>query len=620
MRGERRDGRWSGRRRGTWVAAAVVAAVLVIAGPAQASSCTYIPQTHDVAMYMAGSADAVQLGRVGNAIANFGVPCSDGATEATVYNTDAVFVNDTSPGQDGNDLAHIDLGGGPLAPGVTDEGPSGVSEIEIFLNLHYGQNTVWVTGTDGADNIHAGIVGGVMGINLNAGAEQGKVSDADVTWLASGAPNYATEEPIIFDGGNGNDTFDASGGAGFNGPAFHPITMMGGNGDDHLTGGVLGDTFVPDAGNDVIDGGGDLEGNTVTYQDSPVPATVDLSNPGPQNTGALGTDQFAHIDRLIGSPYDDVLTGSDGDNVVQGGGGNDVLTGRGGDDKLDGGPGNDTASYRSTPAGATQGVKVNLGITTKQDTGGAGWDTLTGIENLAGSPFDDELTGDGHANTLTGWEGQDSLNGEGGDDHLAVRDGTRDLVTCGTGADSVDADQQGVDSIFGDCESTAFAPAPPPPATQPSAQPGTSPGGSPGTTPPDTMAPLLDKLALHPRTFSTARSRLSDARVTGTQVTYRLSEAATVTFDAQRAAAGRRVGGRCVRPTRHNRKARQCRRWLHVRGTFIASGLTGSNRLHFSGRLAGKRLPTATYLLRAIATDMAGNRSRSQTVRFTIVS
>jgi Ca2+-binding RTX toxin-like protein len=200
------------------------------------------------------------------------------------------------------------------------------------------------------------MTGGDDGINLTAGAEQGKISDVDVTYYEPAVANWS-QEPILFDGGNGNDTFDASGGAGFNAPAPHPITAVGGTGDDHLIGGLAADTFYPDAGNDVIDGGGPYERNTVTYQNSPAPATVDLSKTGPQNTGALGSDQFAHVDDLIGSSYNDVLTGTDGDNLIQGRDDNDVLTGRGGDDTLSGGPGSDTASYRSVPAGATRGVR-----------------------------------------------------------------------------------------------------------------------------------------------------------------------------------------------------------------------------------------------------------------------
>jgi Ca2+-binding RTX toxin-like protein len=472
------------------VLTAVVAsiAVLAIAGSAQASTCTY--QSGAVSVYMPGASDGVTLHRVGDAIYNGGQQCGT----ATVYNTGIIVVNDTTSNRDGDDLVNIDLSGGPLAPGTVNEGPSGVSEIDIYLYVYQGTNTVLVTGSGGADNVHAGVTVqsgiNVRAINLNAGAEQGKVSDADVTYQEGLAPNPPATEPIMFDGGEGDDTFGASGGAGFIDVSFQPVTLIGGNGNDHLLGGAGYDTLHADAGNDVLDGGQSVD--TVTYQSAPGPASVDLSNGGPQNTGALGADQFTHVELLKGSPYDDVLTGSDVGNLIEGGGGNDVLTGRGENDKLDGGPGSDTASYHETPAGATQGVTVNLALAGAQNTGTAGSDTLTGIENLAGSPFADDLTGDAQPNTLTGWEGEDSLRGEGGDDHMAVRDGTRDLVLCGLGVDSVDADVQAVDSIFGDCEISDFAPFVPPSGGAPG---GGSGAGTTGTASVGATAPAKASFA-----------------------------------------------------------------------------------------------------------------------------
>ena len=516
------------------------AAVLAIATPAQASSCGYV--SGSVVATMPSPTDVVALRRVGDAIYNGGVACGG----ATVYNTDLVLVHDTTSNRDGTNLVGVDLSGGPFAPGKTNEGPSGVSEIEIYLFLYRGTNTVWVSGSNGGDDIHAGVTlgasGYVRGINLNAGAEQGKISDADVSYQEASIPNPAADEPLTFDGGEGDDTIDASGGAGFDGSLNQPISLIGSNGNDQLVGGGTNDMFYADAGNDVIDG--DHGPDSVSYQTSPGPATVDLSKTGAQDTGALGNDQLARVERLIGSPNNDVLTGNDGYNVIQAGDGDDVLTGRGDNDTLDGGSGSDTASYRQAPAGAAQGVRVDLGTAGPQNTGGAGADTLTGIENLAGSPFADQLTGDAHANTLTGWEGEDSLNAEAGDDLLAVRDGTRDLVTCGPGVDSVHADTQGVDSIFSDCENTAVAPfLPPPGGTTDAFVP--PPGG--GTDAEPAVPPLLDQLTLNPRTFSAARSGSSVARLPGTRVSYRLSEAATVSFDVQRASVGRRVRGACVR-------------------------------------------------------------------------
>src|SRR6185369_7125871 len=98
-----------------------------------------------------------------------------------------------------------------------------------------------------------------------------------------------------------------------------------------------------------------------------------------------------------------------------GGTGNDTLIGGDGDDTLNGEGGIDTASY----AGAVSAVTVAL-VAGAQATGGAGIDTLIGIENLTGSSFNDSLTGDGGVNILTGGIGADTMTGLGGDDTYNV--------------------------------------------------------------------------------------------------------------------------------------------------------------------------------------------------------
>ena len=81
--------------------------------------------------------------------------------------------------------------------------------------------------------------------------------------------------------------------------------------------------------------------------------------------------------------------GDAGNDTLKGGGGNDLLAGGAGNDYIEGGEGIDTASYSTT----TGSVRVNLAVTTAQSTGGAGSDTLTGIENLVGGSGNDTLTG-----------------------------------------------------------------------------------------------------------------------------------------------------------------------------------------------------------------------------------
>ncbi|MFI8395283.1 retention module-containing protein [Pseudomonas sp. NPDC078863] len=127
----------------------------------------------------------------------------------------------------------------------------------------------------------------------------------------------------------------------------------------------------------------------------------------------------------------DVLSAGSGNNEMHGGAGNDLLYSGAGNDLLDGGTGSDTASY----AHATAAVTVNLGLLGAQNTLGAGTDTLTGIENLLGSNFNDSLTGDANNNVINGGLGNDFLNGGAGDDLLIGGMGNNTL-TGGAGADT----------------------------------------------------------------------------------------------------------------------------------------------------------------------------------------
>lgn len=137
------------------------------------------------------------------------------------------------------------------------------------------------------------------------------------------------------------------------------------------------------------------------------------------------------IERAIGSNFRDTIVANDGQNILWGGGGSDNLDGGMGNDKLIGGADSDTASYASAPAG----VNVSLDETGWQDTIGAGKDTLTEIENLAGSSFADTLVGNAMANRLEGLAGNDTLRGGEGTDRLVGGKG-KDRLTGGAGRDT----------------------------------------------------------------------------------------------------------------------------------------------------------------------------------------
>jgi len=188
----------------------------------------------------------------------------------------------------------------------------------------------------------------------------------------------------------------------------------------------------------------------------------------PQNTGGAGIDTLVSIENLIGSEFGDhlsalvsssgssfsglggadVLNGSNGSDTLDGGAGNDTLNGGPSSDTLIGGTGNDvlnggggidTASYFS----ASSGVRVDLGallngVAQRQNTGGAGMDTLVSVENLIGSEFGDHLSAlvSSSGSSFSGLGGADVLNGSNGSDTLDGGDGN-DTLNGGVGNDTL---------------------------------------------------------------------------------------------------------------------------------------------------------------------------------------
>jgi len=126
------------------------------------------------------------------------------------------------------------------------------------------------------------------------------------------------------------------------------------------------------------------------------------------------------------------MSGGDGNDTFIGGLGNDVITG---------GAGVDTVDY----SGASNGVNVDLGSGTAS---GLGNDSISGVENVTGSSFDDLLTGDAGSNVLTGGAGNDTLDGGAGNDTLLGGAGN-DVLTGGAGADTLDGGA-GDDVFFSD--------------------------------------------------------------------------------------------------------------------------------------------------------------------------
>lgn len=256
-------------------------------------------------------------------------------------------------------------------------------------------------------------------------------------------------------GGGGNDILYGDGriivdthDTGLSGPiatyadvtALDPLAI---DGDDVLVGGD---------GDDQLFGGGGSD--TASYATASGAVQVDLQ--AGSASGAAGEDSLNSIENVTGSAFDDFVRGDGDVNVLDGGAGHDFMRGLGGndtmiggtgddyldgglgDDLLDGGSGWDRASYAVS---ATGGVTVDLRIAGPQVTG-QGTDTLTGIEHLSGTPFDDTLTGTDGDNWLWGGsdglgsDGNDTISALGGNDLVEVGHGTH-LLSGGTGTDTL---------------------------------------------------------------------------------------------------------------------------------------------------------------------------------------
>ena len=109
------------------------------------------------------------------------------------------------------------------------------------------------------------------------------------------------------------------------------------------------------------------------------------------------------------------------------------------------------------------------------------------------------------------------------------------------------------------------------------------------------------------------------ATQTGTTISWSLSEPARVTLTFLRAEKGRKVGGKCRKPSKSNRNRTRCTRYVK-KGTLGLNGKQGPNKVKFKGRITSqKRLSTGKYRVTIDARDPTGHKSEQRRASFTIV-
>ena len=188
---------------------------------------------------------------------------------------------------------------------------------------------------------------------------------------------------------------------------------------------LIRDEFIAADGEASAELFGQTPNDTVTPSQllNPITGTVNDDN-------LIGTDAD---DEIAGGGGNDGVTGQAGNDVLNGKIGNDALDGGAGNDTIDGGEGTDTVVYQFAPTG----VDVVLGEGETIGTASDGYDSidsLSNLENVIGSDFDDNLTGNSSNNSLTGRAGADAILGLAGDDFITGGAGS-DTISGGEGAD-----------------------------------------------------------------------------------------------------------------------------------------------------------------------------------------
>jgi Ca2+-binding RTX toxin-like protein len=151
--------------------------------------------------------------------------------------------------------------------------------------------------------------------------------------------------------------------------------------------------------------------------------------------GSLEYDGTGGPDTIIGSYLDQRLSGGGGDDTIDGKGGNDSIFGDTGQDTLvvsditlgtldalDGGAGTDVVTF----AGLNSAIYVDFVTNNGEAKTADGLEptetnlrlvaTLTGIENVIGTAYDDQIAADAGNNVLIGGVGNDLLDGRSGND------------------------------------------------------------------------------------------------------------------------------------------------------------------------------------------------------------
>lgn len=123
---------------------------------------------------------------------------------------------------------------------------------------------------------------------------------------------------------------------------------------------------------------------------------------------------------------------------------------------------------------------------------------------------------------------------------------------------------------------------------------------------------------IKPATVTAAK--ISTTKLTekkSTSVSFASDEPGSATLTLEKSSSGKRVGKKCVRPSRKNRSKRGCTRWVALKGSQTSAVVAGTNKLTVT---ATKKLKPGKYRLKLVVTDNGGLASAPTYKTFTVVA
>jgi Ca2+-binding RTX toxin-like protein len=334
--------------------------------------------------------------------------------------------NDDVTGDEGNDRLFGEAGNDILNGGAGSDELAGGTGDDVY---HVDAADLVIEAADaGIDIVHTALASYTLTDNVE-----------NLTGFSSSSSPYYAPGQALTGNGLANRIVGAAG----------ADTLAGGDGNDILDGGAGIDRLIGGAGDDLlhyaseayrtgvesVDGGSGTDTLVASFAESVQPAGLTWSltaNPLGGYDGWIASGgtrvEFTRIekfeitgttaaDSISGGAFDDRLTGGGGNDVLDGGAGNDVLEGGGGVDQMRGGLGDDIYWLAES-----SDVIVELA--------GEGIDevrtfysfyslaSLPNVENLTALSYGQTLVGNALANILTGYHGNDRLDGGAGADTL----------------------------------------------------------------------------------------------------------------------------------------------------------------------------------------------------------